>query len=106
MATAAEKLFGMSDDEDSTIEERAADTINEIMLLSSTGAELAKYRRNNPGDDLMTGIVNAQVDGHRLTDEEIGSFLILLASAGTTPRNRRRRTRCWPGCTIPRNGTG
>jgi cytochrome P450 len=82
VATAAEKLFGMSDDEYSTLEERASATINEIMLLSSTGAELAKYRRNNPGDDLMTSIVNAEVDGHRLTDEEIGSFLILLSSAG------------------------
>ncbi len=30
----------------------------------------------------MTSIVNAEVDGHRLTDEEIGAFLILLASAG------------------------
>jgi cytochrome P450 len=82
VAKAAEKLFSMSDDEYSSLEERAADTINEIMLLSSTGAELARYRRNNPGDDLMTSIVNAEVDGHRLTDEEIGSFLILLASAG------------------------
>jgi cytochrome P450 len=30
----------------------------------------------------MTSIVNAEVDGHRLTDEEIGAFLILLSSAG------------------------
>ena len=82
VAKAAEKLFSMSDDEYSSLEERAADTINEIMLLSSTGVELAKYRRNNPGDDLMTSIVNAEVDGQRLTDEEIGSFLILLSSAG------------------------
>ena len=82
VAAAAEKLFSMSDDEYSSIEERAADTINEIMLLSGTGAELAKFRRHNPGDDLMTGIVNAEVDGHRLADEEIGAFLILLASAG------------------------
>jgi cytochrome P450 len=82
VAKAAEKLFSMSDDEYSSLEERAADTINEIMLLSSTGAELAKYRRSSPGDDLMTSIVNAEVDGQRLTDEEIGSFLILLASAG------------------------
>ena len=52
------------------------------MLLSSTGVELAKFRRANPGDDLMTAIVNAEVDGHRLTDEEIGAFLILLSSAG------------------------
>jgi cytochrome P450 len=79
---AAEKLFGLSDDEYSSLEERAQDTINEIMLLNTTGQELAKFRRANPGDDLMTSIVNAEVDGHRLTDEEMGAFLILLASAG------------------------
>ncbi|KUI25110.1 cytochrome [Mycobacterium sp. IS-1742] len=82
VAAAAEKLFAMSDDEYSTLEERAADTVNEIMLLSATGVELAKFRRSHPGDDLMTSIVNAEVDGKRLTDEEIGAFLILLASAG------------------------
>jgi cytochrome P450 len=82
VARAAEKLFGLSDDEYSSLEERAQDTVNEIMLLNSTGQVLAKFRRNNPGDDLMTSIVNAEVDGHRLTDEEMGAFLILLASAG------------------------
>ena len=82
LAKAAEKLFSMSDDEYSSLEERAMATINEIMLISSTGVEPAKFRRANPGDDLMTSIVNAEVDGHRLTDEEIGAFLILLASAG------------------------
>ncbi|WP_099025153.1 cytochrome P450 [Mycolicibacterium palauense] len=82
VAKAAEKLFSMSDDEYSSLEERAQDTINEMMLLSSTGVELAKFRRDHPGDDLMTSIVNAEVDGHRLTDEQIGAFLILLSSAG------------------------
>jgi cytochrome P450 len=82
VAQAAEKLFSMSDDEYSTLEERAQDTMNEIMLLNNTGAELARFRREHPGDDLMTSIVNAEVDGHRLTDEEMGAFLILLASAG------------------------
>ncbi|OKH67633.1 cytochrome P450 [Mycobacterium sp. SWH-M5] len=82
LAKAAEKLFSMSDDEYATLEERAMATINEIMLISNTGVELAKFRRANPGDDLMTSIVNAEVDGHRLTDDEIGAFLILLASAG------------------------
>ena len=52
------------------------------MLLAGTGAELAKFRQANPGDDLMMSIVNAEVDGQRLTDEEIGAFLILLSSAG------------------------
>jgi cytochrome P450 len=82
VSKAAEKLFGLSDDEYSSLEERAQATINEIMLLNTTGQELAKFRRANPGDDLMTSIVNAEVDGHRLTDEEMGAFLILLASAG------------------------
>ncbi|WP_197382586.1 cytochrome P450 [Mycolicibacterium mengxianglii] len=82
VALAAEKLFSMSDDEYSTLEERATATINEMMLLVNTGIELAKFRRRHPGDDLMTSIVGAEVDGHSLTDEEIGAFLILLASAG------------------------
>lgn len=82
VAHAAEKLFSMSDDDYSSLEERAQDTINEMILLSSTGIELAKHRRVNPADDLMTAIVNAEVDGHRLTDEEVGAFLVLLASAG------------------------
>ena len=82
VAHAAEKLFSMSDDEYSTLEERAEATINEMVLLSSTGIELAKFRRRHPADDLMTSMVNAEVDGHRLTDEEIGAFLVLLASAG------------------------
>ena len=72
----------MSDDEYSTPEERAQDPVAQITLLSNTGVELAQFRRRNPGDDLMTSIVNAEVDGHRLNDEEIGAFLILLASAG------------------------
>ncbi len=82
VAYAAEKLFGMSDDEYATAEERAQDPVAQIALLSNTGVELAKFRRKNPGDDLMTSMVNAQVDGQKLTDEEIGAFLILLASAG------------------------
>ena len=82
VAYAAEKLFGMSDEEYATADERAHDPIAQIALLSNTGVELAKFRRANPGDDLMTSIVNAEVDGQKLTDEEIGAFLILLASAG------------------------
>jgi len=82
VAHAAEKLFSMSDDEYSSLEERAGATVNEMILLADTGIELAKFRRRHPGDDLMTSIVNSEVDGHRLTDEEVGAFLVLLASAG------------------------
>ncbi|MGV0716632.1 cytochrome P450 [Mycolicibacterium sp. XJ662] len=82
VAKAAEKLFSMSDDEYSSLEERAENTMSEMMLLVNTGIELAKFRRKHPGDDLMTSMVEAEVDGHRLTDEEVGAFLLLLASAG------------------------
>ncbi|MGV0851006.1 cytochrome P450 [Mycolicibacterium phlei] len=82
VAYAAEKLFGITDDDYVSEDERVGDPIAQITLLSNTGVELAKFRRTHPGDDLMTAIVNAEVDGHRLTDEEIGAFLILLASAG------------------------
>jgi cytochrome P450 len=82
VAYAAEKLFGMSDEEYAAPDERLADPVAQITLLNNTGVELAKFRRQNPGDDLMTSMVNAEVDGHKLTDEEIGAFLILLASAG------------------------
>jgi len=82
VAHAAEKLFSGSDDEYATLEERATHTINEMIFLNNCGIELAKHRRAHPTDDLMTAMVNAEVDGHRLTDEEIGAFMVLLASAG------------------------
>jgi len=82
VAHAAEKLFSGSDDEYATLEERATHTINEMIFLNNCGIELAKHRRANPADDLMTAMVHAEVDGHRLTDEEMGAFMVLLASAG------------------------
>ncbi|HVW33601.1 MAG TPA: cytochrome P450, partial [Acidimicrobiia bacterium] len=44
--------------------------------------ELAAERRENPTDDLISALVTADVDGDRLTPEELGSFFILLVSAG------------------------
>ena len=40
------------------------------------------------GDDLVTKLVQADVEGHKLTDDEFGFFVILLAVAGNeTTRN-------------------
>jgi cytochrome P450 len=39
-------------------------------------------RRRNPRDDLVSQLVLAEVDGHRLSDEEIQPFLLLLLPAG------------------------
>lgn len=45
-------------------------------------AEVMEDRRARPGDDLISDLVRAEVDGEHLTDEEIYSFLRLLLPAG------------------------
>jgi cytochrome P450 len=45
-------------------------------------AGLVEQRRAEPRDDLLTRLVQAEVDGERLTEEEILGFFQLLLSAG------------------------
>ena len=45
-------------------------------------AELIAERRANPGDDLISALCAAELDGDRLTDDEITSFLFLMVVAG------------------------
>jgi cytochrome P450 len=45
-------------------------------------AGVMSERRRAPGDDLISDLVQVEVDGVRLTDEEIYSFLRLLLPAG------------------------
>ncbi len=45
-------------------------------------APIVALRRQEPRDDLMSKLVHAEVDGHRLSDEEVYSFLRLLVPAG------------------------
>jgi cytochrome P450 len=57
-------------------------------LLESSGTvraiadDLIAQRRETPGDDLLTALVQAEVDGEKLTDDEIRSFFGLLIVAG------------------------
>jgi cytochrome P450 len=56
--------------------------------LSQLAQDLGRHKREKPGDDLTSALVNAEVDGERLTDTELGSFFVLLAVAGNeTTRN-------------------
>jgi cytochrome P450 len=43
---------------------------------------IAEERKREPRDDLLSKLVHAEVDGHRLEDEEVFSFLRLLVPAG------------------------
>jgi len=51
-------------------------------MLSDLMNRLAADRVENPRDDLTTALVNSEVDGERLTHQEIASFFILLCVAG------------------------
>ncbi len=49
---------------------------------------MAEDRRACPRDDIVSKLVNAQIDGDELTSDEFGFFVILLAVAGNeTTRN-------------------
>ena len=49
---------------------------------------LAEERKRCPGEDIITTLVSARVDGESLTADEFGYFMILLAVAGNeTTRN-------------------
>ncbi|MGE0881768.1 MAG: cytochrome P450 [Acidimicrobiia bacterium] len=59
-----------------------------IIDLHTRAHAMAQDRRSNPRDDLMTALVEAEVEGERLADDEIAAFFVLLAVAGNdTSRN-------------------
>lgn len=64
------------------------DAISASVELITYGMQMAAERSARPGDDLVTKLVQADVEGHKLSDDEFGFFVILLAVAGNeTTRN-------------------
>jgi cholest-4-en-3-one 26-monooxygenase len=56
--------------------------------LITYGMQMAAERTKNPKDDLVTKLIQADVEGHKLTDDEFGFFVMILAVAGNeTTRN-------------------
>ena len=59
-----------------------------IAELHDIAQTLIDARRSHPTDDLISDLVAAEIDGHRLTDDDIRSYFCLLAIAGNdTTRN-------------------
>jgi len=85
----AADLIVSSNDEDVRGDLDPLEVINNAMqTLIIAGLDLAESRRGKPTDDLMTSLVQAEVDGEVLTDEEISAFFVLLSVAGNdTTRN-------------------
>jgi len=64
------------------------EAITASVELITYGMQLAAERADKPGEDLVTKLVQADVEGHKLSDDELGFFVILLAVAGNeTTRN-------------------
>ncbi|HEV7534062.1 MAG TPA: cytochrome P450 [Acidimicrobiia bacterium] len=55
--------------------------LDSLVGIYAEAARLAEQRRADPGDDILTGLVMAEIDGERLTDEDIAAFLVLLSVA-------------------------
>ncbi|ATA27650.1 putative cytochrome P450 [Mycobacterium lepraemurium] len=50
--------------------------------------KMAEERAKNPGDDIVTRLIQADLDGEKLSDDEFGFFVVMLAVAGNeTTRN-------------------
>jgi cytochrome P450 len=78
-------MLGVGDDE---VSGEIDEVIGSVTEMAEYAVRLAEERRANPGDDLTTSLVRAEVDGERLTSVEIASFFILLSAAGNeTTRN-------------------
>ena len=59
-----------------------------MLELHAAGYAHVAERRSHPSDDLMTALIDAEVDGERLTDTEIVSVFSALSIAGIdTTRN-------------------
>jgi cytochrome P450 len=68
--------------------DRAEEFLRVSREISAYALELAEARRSRPTDDLTTALVEAEVDGDRLSPGEIVGFFVLLLSGGNeTTRN-------------------
>jgi cytochrome P450 len=76
-------------DEDVAAGREPGEVLNDSLVgLLTIGLELAERRRAHQEADLMSQLVQAEVEGRRLTDDELGAFFVLLSVAGNdTTRN-------------------
>jgi len=64
------------------------DGMNAAAAMFGYCFELAQQRRAEPRDDIASALVEAEVDGERLADDELVMFFVTLAVAGNeTTRN-------------------
>jgi cholest-4-en-3-one 26-monooxygenase len=76
-------MTGNDDPEYAHIDPKA--TSAELIMYAM---KMAEERAKNPGDDIVTQLIQADIDGEKLSDDEFGFFVVMLAVAGNeTTRN-------------------
>ena len=58
------------------------DSLKAFFALNDYGEALSRERRKAPGDDLLSMLVTADVDGEKLSDRDVGIYFQLLITAG------------------------
>jgi len=71
--------FDKGDLTDEVVRKRVADTQQELLDYLRVHC---RRRRTNPQDDLISRLIRAEVDGQRLTEDEVVNFANLLLLAG------------------------
>jgi cytochrome P450 len=82
VAYAANAIVSLTDPEVLAGREPLEVAFTYTAYLHQVALTLAARRRAEPQHDLMTALVQAEVDGERLTDLEISAFFVLLCVAG------------------------
>jgi cholest-4-en-3-one 26-monooxygenase len=79
------RMIGSEDPEYRVSDEAVFEAQAEMFMYA---AKLAEERRREPQDDIMTTLLNAEVDGHSLSEMDFNLFFLLLSVAGNeTTRN-------------------
>jgi cholest-4-en-3-one 26-monooxygenase len=79
------RMIGSADPEFDTAENQAREAAAEMFAYAQA---LADDRRANPRDDIATTLIEAEVDGEKLSEMDFNLFFMLLAVAGNeTTRN-------------------
>jgi cholest-4-en-3-one 26-monooxygenase len=83
------RTIGAGDPEYQVAGETAAQTSQQAMIeMFQYFAKLSEEKRKNPGDDLITALVNVEVDGAKLAPLDLLSYCMIIVVAGNeTTRN-------------------
>jgi cytochrome P450 len=78
---AAERMLAWDDPRMALGRDALTTHVEESMRIQAVALAQADKRRKDPGDDLMSWVVNAEFEGKKLEDPEVAAFFSLLGSA-------------------------